>query len=58
MAGWTGCISGALTRTELETALGAAGLVDVEIVETHRVHKAAGSALVRARKPASAAEAT
>jgi SAM-dependent methyltransferase len=51
MAQWTGCIAGALTRTEFEGALAAAGLVDIEIRETHRVHAQAGSAIVRARKP-------
>ncbi|MDP9384428.1 MAG: arsenite methyltransferase, partial [Actinomycetota bacterium] len=54
MAAWTGCIAGALTREEFEAALGAAGLVDVEIRETHRVHRHAGSAIIRARKPAAA----
>ena len=52
MAAWTGCIAGALTREEFERALTAAGLVDVEIRETHRVHASAASAIVRARKPA------
>jgi arsenite methyltransferase len=51
MAQWTGCIAGALTRREFEEALGAAGLVEIEIKETHRVHAKAGSAIVRARKP-------
>jgi arsenite methyltransferase len=51
MAQWTGCIAGALTRAELETALTTAGLVDVEINETHRVHEHAASAIVRATKP-------
>ncbi|HXS48193.1 MAG TPA: arsenite methyltransferase [Solirubrobacterales bacterium] len=51
MAQWTGCIAGALTRREFERALLDAGLVDVEITETHRVHDRAGSAIVRARKP-------
>jgi arsenite methyltransferase len=51
MEAWTGCIGGALTRAEFETALGAAGLVEVEIRETHRVHAHAASAIVRARKP-------
>ena len=51
MAQWTGCIAGALTRDEFETALRAAYLVDVEVVETHRVHEHAASAIVRARKP-------
>ena len=48
---WTGCIAGALTETEYRAALGAAGLIDVEVVETHRVHVHAASAIVRARKP-------
>jgi arsenite methyltransferase len=52
MAKWTGCIAGALTRAEFEEALTAAGLVEVEVTETHRVHYSAGSAIVRARKPA------
>ena len=51
MQQWTGCIAGALTRAEFEQALAAAGLVDVEITETHRVHASAGSAIIRARKP-------
>jgi len=50
MAAWTGCIGGALTRAEFMQALTAAGLVDVEIRETHRVHEHAASAIVRARK--------
>jgi arsenite methyltransferase len=51
MQQWTGCIAGALTRDEYERALTAAGLVDVEIRETHRVHEHAGSAIIHARKP-------
>jgi arsenite methyltransferase len=51
MQQWTGCIAGALTRAEFEAALTAAGLEDVEISETHRVHEHATSAIVRARKP-------
>jgi arsenite methyltransferase len=50
-AQWTGCIAGALTRAELERSLAGAGLVDVEIRETHRVHEHAAAAIVRARKP-------
>jgi hypothetical protein len=38
-------------RTEFEAALRDAGLVDIEIRETHRVHEHAGSAVIRARKP-------
>ena len=51
MQQFTGCIAGALTRVGFESALREAGLVDVEIVETHRVHEHAASAIVRARKP-------
>ena len=51
MQQWTGCIAGALTRAEFEHALAKAGLVDVEIAETHRVHEHASSAIIRARKP-------
>jgi arsenite methyltransferase len=51
MQQWTGCVAGALTRGQFEAALADAGLVDLEISETHRVHAHAGSAIVRARKP-------
>jgi arsenite methyltransferase len=51
MRQWTGCIAGALTREEFEQALAAAGLEDIEIKETHRVHEHASSAIIRARKP-------
>jgi len=51
MGQWTGCVAGALTRAEFSTALTEAGLVDVEIVDTHRVHEHAAAAIVRARKP-------
>ncbi len=51
MAAWTGCVAGALTAPEFEQALSDAGLVDVEINETHRVHEHAASAIIRARKP-------
>jgi arsenite methyltransferase len=56
MGQWTGCVAGALTRAEFERALTAAGLVEVDIAETHRVHEHASSAIVRARKPAAAAQ--
>jgi ubiquinone/menaquinone biosynthesis C-methylase UbiE len=54
MAAWTGCIAGALTHEEFERALLAARLEDVEILETHRVHQHAASAIIRARKPSRA----
>jgi arsenite methyltransferase len=52
LAQWTGCIAGALTADEFRRSLEEAGLRDLEIIETHRVHEHAGSAIVRARKPA------
>jgi arsenite methyltransferase len=52
MQQYVGCIAGALTREEYARRLADAGLVDIEITETHRVHPHAGSAIVRARKPA------
>jgi arsenite methyltransferase len=52
VAQWTGCIAGALTRRKFEDALAAAGLVDVQISETHRVHEQAAAAIIRASKPA------
>ena len=52
LAQYVGCIAGALTREEYERHLTDAGLTDIEIVETHRVHEHAGSAIIRARKPA------
>jgi arsenite methyltransferase len=51
VAAWTGCIAGALTRHEFQETLTAAGLRDVEIQDTHRVHEHAASAIIRARKP-------
>jgi arsenite methyltransferase len=51
MQAYTGCIAGALTRDEFTDALQAAGLTDVSISETHRVHASAASAIVRATKP-------
>ena len=50
MQQWTGCIAGALTEIEFRSALADAGLVDVEIRPTHRVHAHASSAIIRARK--------
>jgi SAM-dependent methyltransferase len=51
MQQWTGCVAGALTEQEFTGALTAAGLVDVDIRPTHRVHSHAVAAIVRARKP-------
>ena len=51
MQQYVGCIAGALTRDEYTRYLTDAGLTDIEINETHRVHERAGSAIIRARKP-------
>jgi SAM-dependent methyltransferase len=51
MTAWTGCIAGALTGEEFRSTLEAAGFVEIEIRETHRVHEHAGAAIIRARKP-------
>ncbi len=52
MQSWTGCIAGALSEDEYRAALSAAGLVEVTITPTHRVHAHAAAAIVRAEKPA------
>ena len=41
-----------LTRDQFTDALRAAGLTDITITETHRVHASAAAAIVRATKPA------
>jgi arsenite methyltransferase len=51
MAAWTGCIAGALTEAEFQAVLKGAGLEEIEIRETHRVHEHAAAAIIRARKP-------
>jgi arsenite methyltransferase len=52
LAQYVGCIAGALTADAYIRHLTDAGLTDIEISETHRVHERAGSAIIRARKPA------
>ena len=51
MEQWVGCIAGALTRDEFERDLVEAGFERVEVVETHRVHQQAGSAIIRGTIP-------
>jgi arsenite methyltransferase len=51
MEQWTGCIAGALTQREYLRLLDSAGLTGIEVLETHRVHPHAGSAIIRAAKP-------
>src|ERR1035437_7695865 len=48
MSEWTGCIAGALTRTEFTDALTTAGFTNIEIRPTHRVHTHAQAAIIRA----------
>jgi arsenite methyltransferase len=55
MQAYTGCIAGALTHQEFTQTLADAGLTDIEIHKTHRVHPQAASAIVRAQKPAATA---
>jgi ubiquinone/menaquinone biosynthesis C-methylase UbiE len=52
MQQYVGCIAGALTRDAYAAHLAGAGFTQIEITETHRVHAHAGSAVIRARKPA------
>ncbi len=51
MQAWTGCIAGALTEAEFRGQLRAAGLTDIEVQPTHRVHPSASAAIIRAKKP-------
>ena len=51
MTAQTGCIAGALTEDEFRATLTAAGLQEIEIEPTHRVHEHASAAIIRARKP-------
>jgi arsenite methyltransferase len=51
LAAYVGCVAGALTADEYTRYLTEAGLTDIEITETHRVHEHAGSSIIRARKP-------
>ncbi len=46
MQAYTGCIAGALTQQEFVQGLADAGLGEVDIRETHRVHQHAASAIV------------
>ena len=52
LAAYVGCVAGALTADEYARHLTEAGLTEIEITETHRVHEHAASAIIRARKPA------
>jgi arsenite methyltransferase len=49
---WVGCIAGALTTTEYEAQLAAAGFTDISVSFTHQVGDGLHSAIIRAAKPA------
>jgi arsenite methyltransferase len=51
---WVGCIAGALTRSEYEAGLAAAGFVDISVSFTHQVGDGLHSAIIKATRPASA----
>ncbi|MBD0339143.1 MAG: methyltransferase domain-containing protein, partial [Thermoleophilia bacterium] len=51
---YAGCIAGALSRSEYETGLAAAGFEDVSVTFTHEAADGLHGAIVRASKPAAA----
>jgi arsenite methyltransferase len=55
---WVGCIAGALSRSEYETGLAAAGFQQVSVAFTHQVGEGLHSAIVKATKPSDADSAT
>ena len=48
---WVGCIAGALSRTEYESGLAAAGFEQVSVAFTHQVGDGLHSAIIKATKP-------
>jgi ubiquinone/menaquinone biosynthesis C-methylase UbiE len=51
---WVGCIAGALSRTEYEAGLAAAGFQQVSVDYTHQVGDGLHSAIIKATKPTDA----
>jgi arsenite methyltransferase len=49
---WVGCIAGALTKTEYERGLAAAGFEQVSVAFTHQVGDGLHSAIIKATRPA------
>jgi arsenite methyltransferase len=49
---WVGCIAGALSKTEYEAELAAAGFTDVSVSFTHQVGDGLHSAIIKATRPA------
>jgi arsenite methyltransferase len=55
---WVGCIAGALSSSEYETGLAAAGFQQVSVTFTHQVGDGLHSAIIKATKPTDADTAT
>jgi ubiquinone/menaquinone biosynthesis C-methylase UbiE len=51
---WVGCIAGALTKTEYEAGLTAAGFEQVSVTFSHQVGDGLHSAIIKATKPTDA----
>ena len=49
---WVGCIAGALTKTEYEHGLAAAGFAEVSVTVSHEVGDGLHSAIIKATRPA------
>jgi arsenite methyltransferase len=49
---WSGCIAGALSKTEYEAGLAAAGFADISVAFTHQVGDGLHSAIITATRPA------
>jgi arsenite methyltransferase len=48
---WVGCIAGALSTTEYETQLAAAGFTDISVSFTHQIGDGLQSAIIKATRP-------
>jgi arsenite methyltransferase len=55
---WVGCIAGALTKTEYEAGLAAAGFAEVSVAYTHQVGDGLHSAIIKATKPTDTSQPT
>jgi arsenite methyltransferase len=55
---WVGCIAGALSRSEYQAGLAAAGFTGVSVAFTHPVGDGLNSAIIKATKPAADSAAT
>jgi arsenite methyltransferase len=51
---WVGCIAGALSTTEYETQLAAAGFTDISVSFTHQIGDGLQSAIIKATRPTDA----